>query len=127
MSVSPLQAVVIIESDVNRDVMAVWSYPSMTPVDIEGVLVAQAEPFISHSAVAAAKASGRKPSSQYFTRYGGVWTYGYGDVTSMFPLQHHTSIGFVFEVAVVLMVTPAVVAREEGVPDDVSKSTTHHP
>ena len=66
----------IIESDINKEVMVAWCYPSVTPVELEAALVAQAEPLISHAAIVATKASGRKPSTQYFTRYGRSWAYG---------------------------------------------------
>jgi hypothetical protein len=71
------EAVVIIESDVNKEVMVTWCYPSVTPLELEAVLVAQAEPLIGHAAIVASKAAGRKPSTQYFTRYGRTWAYGF--------------------------------------------------
>jgi hypothetical protein len=69
-----MEAVAIVECDVNRDILVAWSYPSVTP-ELEKVVIAQAEPFISHTAVAAATTAARK-SVPYFTRFGRSWLYG---------------------------------------------------
>lgn len=63
---SPLLAVAVVEQDTNNDVMLVWSYPSLVPVELEKVLPAQAEPFLRSEA----------KRSVYFTRFGTSWLHG---------------------------------------------------
>ncbi len=72
-SASPLQAVAIVEHDTNNDVMLTWCYPSLAPVELEKVIVAQAEPFLLGSKAAAL---GDAKRATYFTRFGSTWLYG---------------------------------------------------
>lgn len=72
-SASPLQAVAIVEHDTNNDVMLAWCYPSLAPVELEAVVVAQAEPFLTGSKAAA---PGDTKRASYFTRFGASWLYG---------------------------------------------------
>jgi hypothetical protein len=71
-----MEGVAIVESDVNKEVMVVWSYPGVTGTPLEAAMAAQAEVFCGHAAVEAAAQPGRKPSAAYFSKHGGTWMYG---------------------------------------------------
>ena len=73
---TPMEGLVIIETDVNRETMVVWSYPGITGTPLEAALTAQAEVVCGPAAVEAAKQPGRKPSTAYFTKHGATWAYG---------------------------------------------------
>ena len=64
----PIKAVAIVERDINADVRLAWSYPSVQPPELETVIVAQSSPMLEPDAAT---------TSTYFTRCGGMWTYGY--------------------------------------------------
>jgi hypothetical protein len=41
-----LQCVAVVEKDTGKDVMLTWCYPGLSPLELEGVIVSQAEPFL---------------------------------------------------------------------------------
>lgn len=70
---SDLVSVAIVELDTNKDVLLTWCYPSLVPVELEKVVVAQAEPILTAKPLV-----GPDPKrTAYFTRFAGLWTYGY--------------------------------------------------
>lgn len=81
-----MEGLVIIETDVNRETMVVWSYPGITGTPLEAALTAQAEVVCGPAAVEAAKQPGRKPSTAYFTKHGATWAYGYALAVGPAPL-----------------------------------------
>jgi hypothetical protein len=69
---SDLVCVGIVELDTNKDVLLTWCYPSLVPIELEKVVVAQAEPILTAKPLV-----GPDPKrTAYFTRFGGLWTYG---------------------------------------------------